>query len=75
MRPIQVGPHRHPHTLTPSHPPALTGNTNYEDVSPYDIADMLKLYFRELPEPLLTNKLSEILIAIHGSKSLVISTQ
>ena len=30
---------------------------------------MIKLYFRELQEPLLSSKLSEILVAIHESKS------
>lgn len=30
----------------------------------YDVADMLKQYFRELPDSLLTNKLSETFIAI-----------
>lgn len=30
----------------------------------YDVADMVKQYFRELPECLLTNKMSETFIAI-----------
>ncbi|XP_047126135.1 rho GTPase-activating protein 7 isoform X1 [Hydra vulgaris] len=33
--------------------------------SAYDVADMLKQFFRELPEPLLTTKLSDTFIAIH----------
>lgn len=32
---------------------------NYNDQQSYDVADMVKQYFRELPEPVLTNKLSE----------------
>ena len=34
----------------------------------YDIADMIKLYFRELPECLITNKLSDILLTNYDSK-------
>lgn len=34
-----------------------------EEISAFDIADTIKLYFRELPECLITNKLSEILLA------------
>lgn len=30
----------------------------------YDVADMVKQYFRELPDALLTNKLSETFVAI-----------
>jgi hypothetical protein len=33
----------------------------------YDIADMIKLYFRQLPECLMTNKLSDILLANYDS--------
>lgn len=36
----------------------------------YDIADMIKLYFRLLPECLITNKLSDILLANYSSKYL-----
>ncbi|XP_060065888.1 uncharacterized protein LOC132546194 [Ylistrum balloti] len=36
----------------------------FEDVQDYDVADLLKQYFRDLPECLLTNKLSEIFINI-----------
>jgi hypothetical protein len=36
----------------------------------YDVADMLKQYFRELPEPLLTNKLSESFIGVHTCKKI-----
>ncbi|OWF48936.1 uncharacterized protein LOC110452430 isoform X2 [Mizuhopecten yessoensis] len=37
---------------------------SFEDVQDYDVADLLKQYFRDLPECLLTNKLSEIFINI-----------
>ncbi|CAL1261756.1 unnamed protein product [Larinioides sclopetarius] len=37
---------------------------SYEEQQAYDVADMLKQYFRELPEALLTNKLSETFISI-----------
>lgn len=36
----------------------------FENHQAYDVADMVKQYFRELPEALLTNKLSESFIAI-----------
>lgn len=36
-----------------------------DSFSPYDVADMLKLYLRELPEPLLTSKLAETFISIY----------
>uniref|UniRef100_A0A4W5K7N9 DLC1 Rho GTPase activating protein n=1 Tax=Hucho hucho TaxID=62062 RepID=A0A4W5K7N9_9TELE len=35
------------------------GGVSYEGQSAYDVADMLKQYFRDLPEPLLTSKLTE----------------
>ena len=41
---------------------------NYSDFTVYEIADMLKLYFRELPEVLLTDKLSEVLISVQEGK-------
>ncbi|XP_063776938.1 rho GTPase-activating protein 7 isoform X1 [Pseudophryne corroboree] len=37
----------------------------YEGQSAYDLADMLKQYFRDLPEPLLTSKLSETFLQIY----------
>ncbi|KAJ8949155.1 hypothetical protein NQ318_012903 [Aromia moschata] len=37
---------------------------DYSDQQCYDVADMVKQYFRELPEALLTNKLSETFILI-----------
>ncbi|XP_047220236.1 rho GTPase-activating protein 7 isoform X3 [Girardinichthys multiradiatus] len=41
------------------------GVVNYEGQSAYDVADMLKQYFRDLPEPLLTSKLSETFLQIY----------
>ncbi|XP_069780700.1 rho GTPase-activating protein 7 isoform X3 [Narcine bancroftii] len=38
---------------------------NYEGQSAYDVADMLKQYFRDLPEPLMTSKLSETFLQIY----------
>lgn len=43
-------------------------NIQYSDFGTCDIADMVKTYFRELPEVLLTNKLSEMFIAIFQCK-------
>lgn len=36
----------------------------FDSAQSHDVADLLKTYFRELPEPLLTVKLSETLLAI-----------
>ncbi|KAJ8335991.1 hypothetical protein SKAU_G00393340 [Synaphobranchus kaupii] len=41
------------------------GEVSYEGQSAYDVADMLKQYFRDLPEPLLTNKLSDTFLQIY----------
>jgi len=41
-----------------------TDHVNYSDFTVYEVSDMLKLYFRELPEALLTDKLSEVLISV-----------
>uniref|UniRef100_A0A8D0CKA9 StAR-related lipid transfer protein 13 n=1 Tax=Scleropages formosus TaxID=113540 RepID=A0A8D0CKA9_SCLFO len=40
-------------------------NVNYEDQSAYDVADMVKQFFRDLPEPLLTTKLGETFLHIY----------
>lgn len=40
------------------------GQVDFTDQQPYDVADMVKQYFRELPEALLTNKLSETFVTI-----------
>ncbi|XP_067386751.1 rho GTPase-activating protein 7 isoform X1 [Emydura macquarii macquarii] len=42
-----------------------TDSITYEGQSAYDVADMLKQYFRDLPEPLMTNKLSETFLQIY----------
>ncbi|XP_031335830.1 rho GTPase-activating protein 7 isoform X1 [Photinus pyralis] len=39
-------------------------NINFNEQQAYDVADMIKQYFRELPEAVLTNKLSETFILI-----------
>ena len=44
--------------------------TKDDDFSPYDIADLVKMYFRELPEPLMTQKLSATFISIFSGKFL-----
>lgn len=44
------------------------GGVSYESQSAYDVADMLKQYFRDLPEPLLTSKLSETFLQIYQCK-------
>ncbi|XP_060102380.1 rho GTPase-activating protein 7 isoform X1 [Heteronotia binoei] len=41
------------------------GKVSYEGQSAYDVADMLKQFFRDLPEPLMTNKLSETFLQIY----------
>ncbi|CAN0377817.1 unnamed protein product [Lampetra planeri] len=38
---------------------------DYGEQSAYDVADLLKQYFRDLPEPLLTSKLSDTFLLIH----------
>ncbi|KAM5264809.1 rho GTPase-activating protein 7 isoform 2-T2 [Ctenodactylus gundi] len=44
---------------------SATDCVSYEGQSAYDVADMLKQYFRDLPEPLMTNKLSETFLQIY----------
>lgn len=41
---------------------------NFDGAQAHDVADMVKQYFRELPDALLTNKLSETFIAIFQRK-------
>lgn len=43
-------------------------NVNYDDQSAYDVADMVKQFFRDLPEPLLTSKLGETFLHIYQCK-------
>lgn len=45
-------------------------NVNYEDQSAYDVADMVKQFFRDLPEPLLTSKMGETFLHIYQCKSI-----
>ena len=45
-------------------------NLMFDDQQAYDVADMLKQYFRELPESLMTTKLSDTFIAIFQRKYL-----
>lgn len=45
-----------------------TDDLSFEGQQAYDVADMVKQYFRELPEVLLTNKLSETFVAIFQRK-------
>ena len=40
----------------------------FDEQQAYDVADVVKLYFRELPESLLTTKLSETFMAIFQRK-------
>nr|XP_057943403.1 stAR-related lipid transfer protein 13 isoform X2 [Doryrhamphus excisus] len=40
-------------------------SVNYDDQSAYDVADMVKQFFRDLPEPLLSNKLGETFLHIY----------
>lgn len=42
---------------------------SYEDQSAYDVADMVKQFFRDLPEPLLTSKLGETFLHIYQCES------
>ena len=39
----------------------------------YDVADLVKQFFRELPEPLLTVRFSELLTSIQDGGSLSLS--
>lgn len=44
-------------------------NVNYEGQSAYDVADLLKQYFRDLPEPIFTSKLTDTFLQIYQCKS------
>ena len=48
-------------------------NVNYEDQSAYDVADMVKQFFRDLPEPLLTSKLGETFLHIYQCENINLS--
>ncbi|XP_042639350.1 stAR-related lipid transfer protein 13 [Orycteropus afer afer] len=40
-------------------------NVSYEEQSAYDVADMVKQFFRDLPEPLFSSKLSDTFLHIY----------
>ena len=42
---------------------------DYGSYGAYDVADVVKTFFRDLPEVLLTNKISEILLTIFQCKN------
>uniref|UniRef100_A0A6J0SY75 StAR-related lipid transfer protein 8 isoform X1 n=1 Tax=Pogona vitticeps TaxID=103695 RepID=A0A6J0SY75_9SAUR len=44
---------------------ASPDNVNYEGQSAYDVADLLKQYFRDLPEPIFTSKLTDMFLQIY----------
>ncbi|KYO38366.1 hypothetical protein Y1Q_0015619 [Alligator mississippiensis] len=44
---------------------ASPNNVNYDAQSAYDVADMLKQYFRDLPEPIFTSKLTDTFLQIY----------
>ena len=46
----------------------VSDSINFDELQPYDVADLLKQYFRELPECLLTNKLSDTFRSIFTSE-------
>lgn len=48
---------------------ASPDNVNYDEQSAYDVADMVKQFFRDLPEPLLTSKLGETFLHIYQCKT------
>ncbi|XP_030353514.1 stAR-related lipid transfer protein 8 isoform X4 [Strigops habroptila] len=49
---------RHMNETSPDH-------VNYDGQSAYDVADLLKQYFRDLPEPIFTSKLTETFLQIY----------
>ena len=48
--------------------PAAGGVVDLDGTDPYNASDLLKMYFRELPEPLLTYELYNELIALKTTK-------
>ena len=48
---------------------------SYEGMMSYDVADMLKQYFRDLPEPVVTTKLSDTFISVFTCEYIFIETQ
>ncbi|NXE26422.1 STA13 protein, partial [Ardeotis kori] len=49
---------RHMNESSPDH-------VNYDGQSAYDVADLLKQYFRDLPEPIFTSKLTDTFLQIY----------
>ena len=49
-------------------PPSLTDHADFQGYSSYDISDLVKQFFRELSEPLLTVRFSELLLAVQESE-------
>ena len=45
---------------------------DFDNYSAFDVADLIKKYFRELPDPLMTVKLSETFVGIFSSKSMFV---
>lgn len=43
-------------------------NVSYVGQSAYDVADLLKQYFRDLPEPIFTSKLTDTFLQIYQCK-------
>lgn len=44
---------------------ASPDHVNYKEQSAYDVADLLKQYFRDLPEPIFTSKLTDTFLQIY----------
>lgn len=44
-------------------------NVCYDGQSAYDVADLLKQYFRDLPEPIFTSKLTTTFLQIYQRES------
>ena len=53
----------------------ISDSIDFESLQPYDVADLIKQYFRELPECLLTNKLSETFISVFTRKLIYLLTK
>ena len=60
--PQPAGPYFSSNADAESSQPDLS--VDFDQHQPYDVADMVKQYFRELPEALMTNKLSETFVTI-----------
>lgn len=48
-------------------------HVSYQGQSVYEVADLLKQYFRDLPEPVLTTKLTETFLQIYQCESVALS--